>query len=146
MGTTQSRIMVRLKIECFSLESWVDLNRNLESHFESWVDLNQIPESHFESWVDLNQILESRFEPWVDLNLIPPSLFESWVYLNQIPQSHFESMLSQIRNFRHWVESYGKKWIVPMSDTIKSNGTNFESHLDFRWPHHKISDSRGSLK
>ena len=38
---TQRRIMSRLRIKCFSLASWVDLNRKMGKHFESRVNLIQ---------------------------------------------------------------------------------------------------------
>ena len=61
MGMTQSRIIGRLKIKCFSLESWVNLNRKMGKHFESWVNLNQYLGSSLESWVDSESFpLESR--------------------------------------------------------------------------------------
>ena len=55
MGTTQSRIISRLRIKCFSLESWVHLNRKKGKHFEAWVNLIWFSGKPLESWVNLNQ-------------------------------------------------------------------------------------------
>ena len=39
MGMAQSRVMSRLRVKCFSFESWADSNRKVGKHFESWVNL-----------------------------------------------------------------------------------------------------------
>ena len=59
MGMTQSRIMRRLRIKCYPLESWVYLNKKNGKHFESWVDLNQNLGIHLNHELLLSQFLES---------------------------------------------------------------------------------------
>ena len=56
MGMTQKRIMSRIRIKCFSLESWADLNRKIGKHFKSWVNLNQYLGYPLESWIDSESI------------------------------------------------------------------------------------------
>ena len=52
--------MSRLRIKCFSFESWVDLNKKMGKHFESWVNLNQYLGFHFSHELFRSQFLENR--------------------------------------------------------------------------------------
>ena len=60
IGMNQNRIMSRLRLCFFSLESWVDLKRKIGKHFESWVDLIQYLVIHLSHELILSQFLESR--------------------------------------------------------------------------------------
>ena len=69
--------MIRLRIKCFSLESWVDLNKKIGKHFESWVDLNQHLGIHLNHELILSQFLESRLS-WIDSSLEDTAWVMSW--------------------------------------------------------------------
>ena len=59
MGTTQSRIMSRIRIKCFRLSHELIWMENLEA-FESWVDLNQYLRIYLNHGLILSHFLESR--------------------------------------------------------------------------------------
>ena len=83
MGMTQSRIKSSIRIKCFSLESWVELNRKMGKHFERWVNLNQYLRNPLESWVDSESIPGKRLESWVESIQVFEILLESLADTNQ---------------------------------------------------------------
>ena len=81
--SSQSRIMCRLRIKRFLLESWVDCNRKMGKHFESWVNVNQNPGNQLESWVDSEKIPGKPLDSWVESIQVFEILLESCADSNQ---------------------------------------------------------------
>ena len=78
-----NQIMSRLRIKCFSLESWIDLKRKMRKHFESWVNLNQCLDNPLESWTDSESMSGKPLESWVKSIQVFEMLLESWADRNK---------------------------------------------------------------
>ena len=109
MGTTQSWIMCRLRIKCFLLSSWVDLNQYVGIRLSRELILSQFPGKSLEPWVDLNQYLGICLSRELILGQIPGVPLESWVELIQLSEIVLESWVDSNQFLRRIFESKAKK-------------------------------------
>ena len=109
MGMSQSWIMSRLRIECFSLKSWVDLNPYLGICLSGELILSRFPGKPLKSWVDLNQYMGIRLSRELILSQFPGKTLESWVELIQLSEILLESSVDSNQFLGKTIESKAQK-------------------------------------
>ena len=145
MGRTQSWITSRLRIKCFSLGSWVDLNRNVGKHFESWSQFDLIPMEA--AWaMSRSESIPGEFAwvvSWFWFNSRKADWVLSWIHSSLRDTAWVMSWLKAISREDTWVESQ-KRTSYQVNTCVESpkrsyevewNGAQFQGKLDYIYMH-----------
>ena len=119
-GMTQSRIVSRLRIKCFSLESWVDFNKKKTQDILAISRYESMSGNPLESWVDSESISGKPFESWVESTEVSETLLESWADSNEFVGKTLETK--------------AQKWSYKVNSWVESSKRSYQVDSNTEWP------------